>query len=372
MILQEYIPEYRVAFFETLQALCAAEGIALTVASGRANADQALRGDGASLTVAEPILQREWLILGRRVVLRKTREVLEGADLVIMEQARRNADAYRLLLPRRPGSLKIALWGHGRDYTRPTKVWDRTLQRLLTTRAAWFFAYTQGGADAVAAQGVNRAKITVVQNSIDTAALRASIDGVSAVMMDEFNRRHNLRGRTALFVGALDESKRLSFLVDAARLCYSANPDFRLLVAGDGPLRSWLEGQANTFPWLGYLGALTGDSKALALASSQVLAMPGRVGLVAVDSFSAQIPIVTTNWQWHAPEFEYLIDGTNAVVSVDSTEEYSGALSRVLDDPALLLQLGAGCARSSEEVTIDAMAMNFLGGIRGALGAGRA
>jgi glycosyltransferase involved in cell wall biosynthesis len=372
VILQEYVPGYRVAFFEELKKLCNADGIELEVACGKPNVDQGRRGDEAKLSFARVIAQREWSILGRRLVLRRVRKVLRESDLVIMEQARRNVDVYRLLLPKRVGNHNVALWGHGKDYTRPTQGLDRVLQRLLTARAAWFFAYTGGGLEAVAAQGYNRAKITVVQNSIDTAALRASIEDVSTAMVDAFSLDNDLEGRSAIFVGALDNSKRLPFLIEAAMRCHEEDQSFRLLIAGDGPLRQWVEKVTEEHTWLTYLGPLSGTNKALALASAQVLAMPGRVGLVAVDSFSAGVPIVTTNWPWHAPEFEYLMDGVNAIITIDSVSSYAQNLLQALRDEDLLSRLRTGCDQSARDITVSAMAENFLGGIHGALALGAA
>jgi hypothetical protein len=208
VILQEYIPNYRVAFFETLQAIALQEGIELIVACGRPRKAQAMRGDEATVAFVTHLRQREWVVLGRRLVLRRVKEAIVDADLVILEQARRNLDAYLLLGPRCLRHQPVALWGHGRDYTRPTKAFDRWVSRRLTSRADWFFAYTVGGVKAVVAEGYPRGHTTVVQNSIDTTSLRESVASVPLELVRSFSRTHDLRGKTALFLGALDESKR--------------------------------------------------------------------------------------------------------------------------------------------------------------------
>jgi glycosyltransferase involved in cell wall biosynthesis len=372
VIVQEYIPAYRVAFFEALHERAQSEGIELIVACGRPRQAQENRGDAETVTFVTLLRQREWTILGRRVVIRRLREAIAGADLVILEQARRNLDAYRLLTRRHPGGRLVALWGHGTDYTGPTKAFDRSVRRWLTSRADWFFAYTQGGVEAVAAEGYPRSRATLVQNSIDTTALRKSVAAVTNESIESFTRTHDLHGKTALFIGALDESKRLPFLRDAAKISHALDSRFRLLIAGDGDMRHDVETWASHQACLTYLGPLTGGDKAVALASSQVLAMPGRVGLVAVDSFAAGLAIITTDWAWHAPEFEYLENGRNSVVTADETSAYGQALIEVLCDRKLLAQLRAGCIAASEVITVAAMTENFLGGIRGALNQGPA
>jgi len=367
VILQEYMPTYRVAFFEALHERALSEGIELVVACGRPREVQEMRGDAGTVSFVRHLRQREWVILGRRMVIRRVVEAIAGADLVILEQARRNLDAYRLLFRRRHRNHLVALWGHGRDYIKPTSALDRFVRRWLTSRADWFFAYTKGGVEAVAAEGYPRARTTLVQNSIDTTTLRDSVAAVTRESIESFNDAHDLRGKTALFVGALDESKRLPFLREAAEQSHELDHCFRLLIAGDGDMRRTVERWASKHSWLAYVGPVSGVEKAVALASAQVLAMPGRVGLVAVDSFAAAVPLITTNWAWHAPEFEYLEDGHNSVVTADDPSVYARRLIELLNDQALLVELGAACIDANKVITAAAMAENFLAGIRGAL-----
>jgi glycosyltransferase involved in cell wall biosynthesis len=367
VILQEYVPQYRSPFFQALHERASPLGIDIVVACGNPRKAQRLRGDAVALSFLTTIKQREWKILGRRVVIRDVGAVISGADLIILEQARRNVDAYRLLIPRRKTERIVALWGHGRDYTHKVGRVDLLLQRWLTLRAGWFFAYTAGGATAVREAGFPRSKITVVQNSIDTHELRHAVDAVTVESIDAFRSDLDLHGMTATFVGALDESKRLAFLIDSGNRAHQLLPAFRLLIAGDGPLRSQVEAWAEQHAWLTFLGSVTGSQKAEVLAGSQILAMPGRVGLVAVDSFAAQLPIVTTDWKWHAPEFEYLTDGVTAVISEDTVESFARAMCDTLSDPGKLKRLREACGLASDSTTIDVMADNFLAGIQAAL-----
>lgn len=364
VILQEYVPAYRVPFFEQLIERSEHEGIDVVVAAGTASSSQAARGDASFLSSQIHVPQRERRVLGRRLVVRDVRRVVRDADLVILEQARRNIDAYRMLAWR-TGAL-VALWGHGRDYTRRTSELDRAVSRWLMRRADWFFAYTPGGADAVVRGGFPENQVSVVQNTIDTSALRRDVESITTEEIAEFRRQNALTGQTALFIGALDEAKRLDFLIDASRRVRTVSPQFQLVIAGDGPLRTELASWVTTDPWVQITGPLKGRSKAIALAAADVLAMPGRVGLVAVDSFAGRTPIVTTAWPWHAPEFEYL-NTANAVVTADDTESYATGLASVLADDTRLGRLQAECARSADAYTMDTMVDNFLSGIRQAL-----
>jgi glycosyltransferase involved in cell wall biosynthesis len=368
VILQEYIPKYRTAFFNLLTSQAGEKGIQILVGAGRAYKTQSERRDSAEISNSFHIRQREVRVAGFRVVVRLRSAETNDADLVIMEQARRNLDVYRLFIPTIiRGKSRLALWGHGRDYTQQTSRVHSGLQRLLTRRAAWFFGYTEAGVDHVVAEGVPRERTTVVQNSIDTADLRDAIASVNTEEIKDFEQENDLYGRTALFVGGLDESKRLPFLFQAAQIAFESDRTFRLVVAGDGPMRQEVENTSKDSPYVKFVGSLSGRDKAIAMASCNVLAMPGRVGLIAVDSFAAGLPIVTTNWPWHAPEFDYLIDDVNCKVTRDDVDSFAEGLSSLLDTPKDLARYADSCTTSSDTYTVEAMVENFLDGIARAL-----
>lgn len=367
VIIQEYVPQYRAPFFELLQDEARRQGIELTVAFGEATAAQASRKDDGRLNCGVRIQQKEWKIAGRRLVVRRTADATAGSDLVILEQARRNLDAYRMLTARGVSRPLVALWGHGKDYTRRTTAAERMLSRWLTARADHFFAYTNGGRQSVVADGFPSQDVTVVQNSIDTAALRNDVQAIDPGAVSRFSQTHRLQGKTSLFIGALDSTKRLDFLEEASCLAFEIDPRYRLLVAGDGQMRSQVEAWARRNHWVTYLGPLAGESKALAMVSSQIIAMPGRVGLAAVDSFAAGLPIVTTNWPWHAPEFEYLENGRNAIIAPDQPALYASSMVELMNDAEFLHQLQASSRSDGEHFTLQEMVRRFLSGIQSAL-----
>jgi glycosyltransferase involved in cell wall biosynthesis len=108
---------------------------------------------------------------------------------------------------------------------------------------------------------------------------------------------------------------------------------------------------------------MTGRQVALLGAVSDVMLMPGRVGLCAVDSFVLRTPVVTTDWPWHAPEFEYLRNGHNAVITSDDPAVYAAAVQALLTDQPRLASLRARCREDATSYTTDAMATRFCEGL---------
>lgn len=369
-IIHPWLPQYRMAFFQDLVSRGREIGIEINIFYGETPPEWKERRDTRAVEGFTRLKTRFLSVPGGKTFIRKTLDAVDSFgpnDLIIVEQAVRNFETYELLVKRRP----VAFWGHGRTFTKSVSRQQDWLKQWLTRRGSWFFAYTSEGADAMVTAGMAPQRITVVQNSMDTRELHAHMDGVDSGSLAGFVAKHDLRGKTALFVGGLDQSKRLPFLFEGAREAGRLDRDFRLLVAGSGDDQGLVELAAAHDPSIRYLGPLFGPEKAVALAASQVIAMPGRVGLVAVDSFTSLTPIVTTSWKWHSVEYAYLEATKNAVITDDTVDAYALGLVTTLQDDDLLAALRHGCEESRDKYTLDAMVSNFLSGICSALEVGR-
>lgn len=362
-ILHPWFPQYREPFFRQLVALLAEHDVATDVYHGPPPPEWGDRGDAVVAEYAHQLPTRFVSIGSRNVAFKSVRSIRDAGpyDLLVLEQAVRNIETYGLLV--RPVSSKLAFWGHGKTYTQPVSGIQERLKAKLTNRADWFFGYTAAGVDSVVSNGFPRAQTTVVANSTDTTRLVKGLEQVTAEEMADVAFRYDLKGRTAVFMGGLDSAKRLDFLVEAAMIVASRCEDFRLLVVGSGSDQAVIEGAATRCSSIKYAGPQFGREKYALLAGAQVMAMPGRVGLVAVDSLASGLPIVTTDWPWHAPEFEYLEDQVNCVVSPDGIDAYADALYDVLVDDQRLSSLSREAKRAAPLFSIEAMAQNFSKGV---------
>lgn len=368
LIVEEYVPEYRRRFFELLEDALAAQSIRLTLAVGSTSSAQAARSDAVSaLPFVTRVPTRSISIGDRRVAFKQLSGLARGSRLVVVDHALRHLESYPLLLRQRRGP-RVALWGHGPGRARSAGL--GSVEKAFVRSAHWFFAYTQSGAERIAATGFPRERITVVENTIDVAELSALR---SAVTDDERRRvREELdlpAQNVCLFIGALDRSKRLPFLLEACTTIAERLPEFALVVAGDGEERRTLEASLPSYPWLRYVGRATGHRKAALGSVADVLLMPGSVGLVAVDSFALETPLITTRWPLHGPEFDYLEDGVNSLVALDDVASFADTVERALLDRDKLARLDAGCSRSARHYSLERMVTNFTEGITTALGA---
>lgn len=370
-IVHPWLPRYRIRFFGDLVTRLAEHGVELSVLHGDPPPEVRARQDSASSDWARRLPSRH-LGRGSRVLTVKSLPLeTRSCDLLVLEQAIRNIETYLLLADGLRNRAQLAFWGHGRTYTKRHSRLEERVKDALTRRGRWFFAYTEGGAQEVMSKGFDHRRVTVVNNTLDTAEL-AQAAGLAA---DPQSRRRTAElldvdpELTCLFVGGLDASKRLPFLLEAADRVSKALPGFRLLVAGDGDERHLVERAAAEVRWLRYVGRADAAYKAELAAVSQLLLVPGRVGLISIDSFVLRTPLVTTAWPWHAPEFEYLVPGTNAVVTDDDVASYAGSVVEHLRNPERIDILRRGCAASAPHYSLDQMVERFAGGVLQALAA---
>lgn len=373
---QERLLRYRLPFFDQLRRTLQEDGIALDLRYGSASQTVALRGDSADLSWGTHVRNRR-LRLGaaHEAVWQPVIAASRQADLVIVDQASRLLANYVLLARQQFGGTPVALWGHGANLQPDRSVFSRAgeaAKRGYSRVPHWWFAYTEGTAHRVAGLGFPRQRITVVQNAVDTSSFQRWYDAVTPDEAEQARVALGLRGHgnTCLYIGSLYPDKRIGFLLEAAEVIATAVPDFELVVIGSGPDEERVRRAAARSPWVRHVPATFGRDKAVLARGSQLLLMPGAVGLGILDSFSFRLPMVTTAEALHGPEIEYMRSGANGVVTCAgaTSRAYAETVVGLLRDPARIERLRNGCAESADVYTLDAMVRRFSDGVRSALG----
>lgn len=365
IIIQRRLTDYRVPVFDQLRGKLAEDGVRLRLLHGEGTEQERSKGDAGHLAWAESLPAR-YLASGR-VCWQPFGARVRGADLVIVTQENKLiCNLWPLFGPRR---YRLAFWGHGANLQAASAdSMEERFKRITTNRVDWWFAYTGLSVKLVTAQGFARARVTNLENTVDTEALRRLCDAVGAG--DIAAQRAALRmpsGPVGLFVGSLYPEKRLDFLLEAGGRLAATVPGFTLVVVGDGPMRPLVEAKAIEAPWLRYVGRRSGRDKAVLLRMADVVLNPGLVGLGILDSFVAGTPMFTTDCGLHSPEIDYLVNSDNGVMTANDLEAYVRAVTETLTNPARSDRLSVGCRRSAGHYTVANMVDNFRVGIRQAL-----
>jgi glycosyltransferase involved in cell wall biosynthesis len=371
LIIQEQMKKYRVPFFLKLSDALRQDGISMRVAYSE---PKGLDGRNDSCDLPEKIglkVKGHW-ILGARILYQPLLREILSADLVIAQEANKHLLNYLLALVSILGLKRIAFWGFGADRDENRSVFSDWIRKKMVSKVDWYFAYTPGAVNCLAANGVPPERIAVVENAVDTRAfselLRGIDDSELCLKMREFGIEE--AGCIGLYCGLLSRDKGIDFLLEAAVLVRQQLPSFHLLVAGGGPEQEKVMSAARTHPWIHYVGPKFGRDKAMLFKMAGVVLLPGRVGLAILDAFAAGLPLLTTEVPYHGPEIEYLEDGHNGLITKNDISLYASTVVSVLSDALLRENFRRAACDSGRRYSIDAMVSNFHVGIRQWLGWG--
>jgi glycosyltransferase involved in cell wall biosynthesis len=140
---------------------------------------------------------------------------------------------------------------------------------------------------------VDRSKLVVIPNWIDTSALRT-------LRRDDWRKRTGAAGPNLLYVGWLDRPKGVYELLAAHRQVLAAGRPCRLILCGGGPDMQRLKDRASemgTQASVEFRGWIKGDAKLAAFREGDLFVLPSYTeGLpnALLEAMAAGLPVVTT------------------------------------------------------------------------------
>ena len=355
VIVQPYIPAYRVPLFVELAKRLASRGHRLVIAAGEPDRTQLQRGDATHVSgVEEATLRTRSLHAGPlRVRFSSAAQVWKSADAVIVELSASSLDSYRALASR---GIRVGVWGHVGAYVKEDSWLVAMLKRWQVRHADHVLAYTDGGATTAVQLGADPSNVTALNNTVDVRGLRRAVERQRT--MPEANARVSLgvgSGPVFAMIGGLDESKRIDLVVAALDHLWQTSSNVQLVVGGHGELED-LFAPARLRGQVKMLGYVDDERKATIARVATALLNPGRVGLIAVESMALGLPIVTTSGTRHAPEYEYLVPGVSAVEVPPIASELATTMQRMTQDSEQMDGLRRALSARASSFSIEAMA----------------
>lgn len=365
-VIQPFVPDYRRPLFDAIDVRLRERGLRLEVWHADPKGRVAARGNADRGPWSVPIRQRRLSIGRRNITYRNVHAEARRVAAVVAGLASTNIETYALAAD---PAVRLMLWGHGRNFTASNNSLDQRVEGWLTRRAQHVFTYTEGGREHVLGHGIAPSDVTVVVNATDTGRLRRAQEATSARETAELRARYKLGDSPVLlFVGAFDAPKKLPFLIAAMDEVVQSHPDALLVLAGTGPDELQVRELANTRQHIRLVGRQDAESVARLSTLAEAMAMPGRVGLVAVDALALGLPVVTTRYPYHAPEASYLTDGKDSVWTDENPSSYASGLSKLLASPELVARLKQRAQETGRTLSVEASADRFVAGIVRGLG----
>ena len=364
---QQRMTHYRVPFFEACKKNLHDKNIDFELIYGEPDSVSLSKKDQGDISWANVVPVRHInLGVGRGVWLPSQGK---SPDLVILPQENKFLPNYYWLMRRYFVGQKVAFWGHGKNFQSDNRnSLGERFKNALINRVDWWFAYTEASKDVLVEAGYPTDRISVLDNSIDTADFRRNLDSVTLAETQELRKGIceevgcNIE-HIGLFCGSMYPDKKIDFLIRAADLIKEQIPGFVVVLIGDGP-DSYLVKQAQeSRPWFRFAGVQTGYEKARFFKIADIVLNPGLVGLHVLDTFCAGLPMVTTLEARHSPEISYLRSGYNGVVVSGDVNNYADTVVNLLRDREQYQKICRNALISSENYSLANMVNRFCDGV---------
>lgn len=164
-----------------------------------------------------------------------------------------------------------------------------------------------------------------------------------------------------VFMGRLIERKGVNTLLDAVSLLPKP---IKLLVVGDGPLRSKLSQQVrilNIKDRVRFLGFCSGEEKFQFLAVADIFILSSTYepfGIVLQEAMQVGLPIVATDKGGH---IDFLQDGKNALlVQPQKPQKLADAIEKLYNDQLLRQKMGTQNRQDIQKFSTDSIAQKYL------------
>jgi glycosyltransferase involved in cell wall biosynthesis len=363
------LTHYRKPFHELVRKKLRACGVDYVVIYGNPSPNESKKMDTEDSSVGIKVKSYYSMIFGREVVYMAASKNVKNADLIILEQQSKQLHLYYFFIKRLLGGPSVAFWGHGKNFNHNTNFFSEYIKRFLSTKVDWWFAYNDLSKRIVESYGFPSDKISAVQNSIDLDPLIKHSNSITEERLEELRKELDIDNNDiGLFIGSLYPDKGLPFVIEAAKLIREKKPDFKLIIIGAGEDAGYVEESVQKFNFIKFVGPKFYLDKVIYFNLARVLLIPKAIGLVTLDSFALRTPIVTTNDPSHGPEFSYLINDFNCLVSkYDSIESYAETVIELLDNRKKHETLVEGCYNSSQEYSLEKMSTRFVEGVLSAI-----
>jgi glycosyltransferase involved in cell wall biosynthesis len=251
---------------------------------------------------------------------------------------------------------------------------DSLLYRLVLPHADLVFVQSAAMADALAARGISRARLTAVPMGVDLA-LAARVTPAQDARLDG--------RRVVVYVGSVARARGSLFLLELADALLSSRPDVLLVIAGDAPSpaeATWFRAELARRALgdkLVFTGWLPHDKALGYVARAEVGLAPIPRGVLfdvssptkLVEYLALGVPAVASD----IPDLRLVIEQSGAGVCVPMTvPAFCAAIVRLLDDPDRRARGARGRAWVAAHRSYDVIGRNVAQRYRSLLAPGEA
>ena len=369
LLFQRLIPHYRVALFKKLH-----EKLGIVVCHSRARKGASLQ-EQQELGFPNEVLPRVYFGKAPTSMVQFTGRVLRKhkPSIVITEFSLKYLTFWWLFFLRFFYGYKLVVWTHGvksKEKLKPFTTFRSKIQLWVYRKADAVILYAEPEKEMLAQYVDKPEKLFVANNTLDTEKLNEIYNRLAASGRDHVKEKLGYSNKYNLvFIGRLLWRKRMDMLFESFEKI-SKKLDVGLHIIGSGPEEEMVRSFAGKHQNVHYHGPINNlELSSKHLFASDLMVMPGYVGLSAVHSMAMGCPVATCRQgdegPYHGPEVAYIKNGENGVLSDYSAEAFTEALLKLLPDATLLHKMSAEARKT---ITAEAGIDRFVSGFEEAVG----
>jgi glycosyltransferase involved in cell wall biosynthesis len=236
----------------------------------------------------------------------------------------------------------------------------------MLRRSKAFLAYGSQARAYLIEMGASPEDIFTAQNAI---ALSDASD--SATIQEAANLRSMIAGNGAsiiLYVGALEERKRIEILFHAVRELLDRKIPAKLCLVGAGRAEDRLRRlAAGMIPGHHHFAGSVHEGIERYFLAADVFALPSEGGLAINQAMGFGLPVVASSAD--GTEVDLIADGEDGfLVPEGSLEDFAGRLEQLLVDPELRKRMGQAARRKLQhDFTVERMVDGMQAAVRHAI-----
>ena len=369
LLFQRLIPHYRVALFKKLH-----EKLGVVVCHSRARKGASLQ-EQQELGFPNEVLPRVYFGRSATAMKQCVVPILKKYKpaVVITEFSLSYVTFWGLFILRKLFNYKLVVWTHGvksKEMLQPFSSRQSKIQLRVYNKADAVILYSEKRKNMLARHINQPEKLFVAANTLDTDTLNniysQLADKGKQVVKEELGFRHQFNFS---FIGRLVPDKRLDLLLEAFKEIFG-NYDVALHIIGNGPEEEKIKAEAAAHENIVYYGPIHYlELSSKHLFASDLMVMPGYVGLSVVHAMAMGCPVLTCEQgpegPFHSPEVEYVHNGENGLFCDYSADGLKKALTSLLNQPEKLAFMSENARKTiTEKAGIDRFVSGFEEAVR--------
>ena len=194
---------------------------------------------------------------------------------------------------------KIILWSSSTRDDHPRTFTKEAIKSYMVKRCHAFNVYGSKSKEYIASLGANKNAILITGNTTDNSFYRRETEK-ARLQKNVLYQQFSIPYHNFIFIGRFAEEKNLTRLLDAYRDLQASNPNWGLILVGDGPQKTEIVDYIKTLGLRNVFmpGFIQKENIPKYMAVSDVLVLPSVSepwGLVVNEAMASGLPVLVSN-----------------------------------------------------------------------------